>query len=330
MRYVTVAGLRVSAIGVGTWQFGSRDWGYGADYADSEAARIVHRALDLGINLIDTAEVYSFGKSERIVGRAIGSRRSEALVATKVMPVAPLPPIVAQQARASRRRLGVEAIDLYQVHQPNRWVPLSVQMAGLRGLQDRGLVRHVGVSNYPLDWWQSAEDALGSPVISNQVMFNLITPGPERDLVPWAAANDRLVMAHSPLGRGLLSGGYDQANLPLGGRATNPQFHPHNLRAAAPLLDAVRDIARVHEALPAQIAIAWLIRRPNVVAIPGARSVSQLEENAAAADLILSDEEDTRLTTAAHAFHPVWTPPVRSRRVPRKLELIRSRISALR
>jgi aryl-alcohol dehydrogenase-like predicted oxidoreductase len=330
MRYVTVAGERFSAIGVGTCQFASRDWGYGANYADFEADKIIDRALDLGVNLIDTAEAYAFGKSERIVGRALGSRRREAFVATKVTPVAPFPPIVAQRGRASLRRLGVDVIDLYQIHQPNRWVPLGVQVGGLRQLLARDVVRYVGVSNYSLDWWQSAEIALGSPIISNQVVFSLVAPRAEQDLVPWAAANDRLVIAHTPLGRGLLSCRYDETNRPAGGRANDPRFHVANLRAAAPLLNALREVARAHEAKPSQIAVAWVIRRPNVVAIPGASSLPQLEENVAAADIDLSDEEDAWLSSAAYSFQPVWAPPVSSWRVTRKANHIRSQIRALR
>jgi aryl-alcohol dehydrogenase-like predicted oxidoreductase len=330
MRYVTVGGLRLSAIGIGTCQFASRDWGYGVDYADSEADKIIARGLDLGVNLIDTAEAYAFGKSERIVGRALGSRRSEAFIATKVTPIAPFPPIVAQRGQASLRRLGVDAIDLYQIHQPNHWVSLSVQMGGLRRLLAGGVVRHVGVSNYPLDWWQSAETELGLPIISNQVMFSLIAPGAEQDLVPWAAVNDRLVIAHTPLGRGMLSCRYDANNRPKGGRAADPRFHMANLGAAAPLLDVVREVAKAHDAKPSQIALAWVIRRPNVVAIPGARSVAQLEQNVAAADIELSDDEDATLTSAAYGFEPVWTPPVSSWRVTRKAKKIRSQMRALR
>jgi aryl-alcohol dehydrogenase-like predicted oxidoreductase len=330
MRYVNVGGVRLSAIGVGASQFASRDWGYGADYANSEADKIIARALELGVNLIDTAEAYAFGKSERIVGRALRSRRRQGFVATKVTPIAPFPPIVAQRGRASRRRLGVDAIDLYQIHQPNRWVPLSVQVAGLRRLLAGGVVRHVGVSNYSLEWWQSAERALGSPIISNQVMFSLLAPGAEQELVPWAAANDRLVIAHTPLGRGVLSGRYHETSQPTGGRATNPLFHVANLRAAAPVLDTLREIAKTHDAKPAQIALAWVIRRPNIVAIPGASSVAQLEQNAAAADIELSDEEDDRLTSAANAFQWAWAPPVSSWRVRRKTSQIRSKIRALR
>lgn len=309
MRYLEVSGARLSVIGVGSWQFGSREWGYGESYAEGEAGRIVGRALDLGVNLLDTAEIYGFGRSERILGRAIAGRRDDAFVATKLFPVLPVGPVVEQRGRASARRLGIDVIDLYQIHQPNPLVPLAAQMDGMRRLVKGGLVRHVGVSNFSLSRWQAAEAAYGGPVLSNQVRFSLVDRRPLGDLVPWAASNARLVIAYSPLGQGLLSARYDATNAPSGGvRAMNPLFLPENLQRAAPLLTALREIAKTHDATPAQVSLAWVIRRPNVVAIPGASNVSQLEHNAAAADLDLSDDEDAQLTAAAEAFHPVEGP----------------------
>src|SRR3954451_9929509 len=124
MRFVEVGGVRVSVVGLGTWQFGSREWGYGDEYAEREAGDITKRALDLGINLIDTAEVYAFGHSERTVGRAIQGRRDEAFIATKVFPVAQISSVVQQRAAASANRLLIDRIDLYQVHWPNPVVPI--------------------------------------------------------------------------------------------------------------------------------------------------------------------------------------------------------------
>lgn len=306
MRYVDVGGVHLSRIGIGTWQFGSREWGYGAEYARSEAVRIVRRALDLGINLVDTAEIYGFGQSEHIVGRAIADRRDEAFVATKVFPLLPVPPVIEWRARASARRLGIAAIDLYQVHQPNPVIPIGVQMEGMRRLFDEGLVRHVGVSNFSLSRWQTAETRFGGPVLSNQVRFSLVDRRPLENLVPWAVEHDRLVIAYSPLGQGLLSARYDASNAPRQGvRAMNPHFLPENLDRAREILTSLREIARDHDATPAQIALSWVIRQPNVVAIPGASSVEQLEHNAAAADLELSDDEADRLKTAAESFCPV-------------------------
>ena len=305
MRYVEVAGVRVSAIGVGCWQFGSREWGYGRDYADTTAVDIVERALELGVDLIDTAEIYAFGQSERIVGKAIAGRRADAFLASKVFPVMPLAPVVVQRGKASAKRLGVETIDLYQVHWPNPVVPIGTTMAGMRTLQDEGVVRHVGVSNFSADQWQAAEKALGRPVLSNQVQYSLAARGPDRAVIPYAQAADRLVIAYSPLAQGFLGAKYTASNPPGGVRATNALFLPENLERGAPLLDALRDIAAAHGATPAQVALAWVIRRPNVVAIPGASSVAQLESNVAAATLELSDDDDARLTEASDRFKPV-------------------------
>jgi aryl-alcohol dehydrogenase-like predicted oxidoreductase len=304
MKYVEVGGVRVSAIGLGTWQFGSREWNYGDEYAENEAIAITQRALDLGINLIDTAEAYAFGKSERIVGKAIAGRRNDAFLATKVFPILPLAPIVEQRGRASAKRLGVDQIDLYQVHWPNPIIPTSTTMQGMRKLVDAGVVRHVGVSNFPLAKWQRAEREFGGPVLSNQVQYSLAVRKPDRDLIPWAQANDRIVIAYSPLAQGLLSARYDGTNTPGGVRSGNALFLPENIEKAKPLLDALREISKAHDASPAQVALAWVIRRPNVVAIPGASKVSQLESNAAAADLELSDDDDARLTEASDRFTP--------------------------
>jgi aryl-alcohol dehydrogenase-like predicted oxidoreductase len=306
VRYREVGGARVSVVGLGTWQFGSLEWGYGDAYAESEAAAIVARALDLGVNLVDTAEVYGGGRSERVVGRAIAGRRDEAFVATKVWPV--LPPVAAvveRRGRASAARLGVDVIDLYQVHWPNPLVPLRSTMAGMRRLQDEGVVRHVGVSNFSLDRWQAAERALGSPVLANQVRYSLVARKPERELLSYAAASDRLVIAYSPLAQGLLSGNYSASNRPSSPlRQASPAFLPENLDRASQLLRALAEVAAVHEATSAQVALAWVLRRPNTVVIPGARTVEQLEANARAADLDLTDAEDAVLTAAADAFHP--------------------------
>jgi aryl-alcohol dehydrogenase-like predicted oxidoreductase len=323
VKYVEVAGARMSAIGLGTWQFGATEWGYGADYADREAGDIVHRALDVGITLFDTAEIYGFGRSERILGKALAGRRDEVFLATKLLPVLPVGPVVLRRARGSLRRLGVASVDLYQIHQPNPVVPLSATMPAFAQLMDEGLIGHTGVSNYSLARWQEAERELGRPVLSNQVRFNLVDRRPERELLPWAQANDRLIIAYSPIAQGLLSGRYGPDRLPLGiVRSGSPAFHPENLRRVEPLVGVLRDVAGAHDATPSQVALAWLIRRPNVVVIPGASSVAQVEANAAAADIELTDDEDAALVAAADAFEPVRVGAV----LP---DLIRVRVSHL-
>ena len=305
MRFIEVGGVRVSRIGLGTWQFGSKEWGYGRGYVDHVAPAIVRRALELGVTVFDTAELYGWGLSERILGAAVGDRRDDAFLATKILPVLPVAPVVRWRARRSAARLGVEAIDLYQVHWPNPLVPIRSTMAGMRRLQDEGLIRHVGVSNFSVRRWERASEALGRPVLSNQVQFSLAVPGAADEVIPYAAANDRLIMAYSPLAWGLLSGKYDERSVvPDDIRRHGSMFTKQNLRRAALLLNLLRDVARTHDATPAQIALAWIIRRPNTVAIPGASRVDQVESNAAAADLDLSHEEDRALTEASVAFAP--------------------------
>ena len=310
MRYLADSTARhISKIGLGTWQFGSRDWGYGEPYASQVADSIVRRALELGVTLFDTAEIYGFGRSERILGRALGDRRESAFLATKILPVLPVPPVVEQRAVASADRLGVTRLDLYQVHQPNPLFRDGTIMRGMRALQRVGLVGEVGVSNYSLERWRAAEAALGSRVLSNQVRYSLVDRSPERDLIPFAESNDHIVIAYSPLGQGLLSGQYHRDSRPANRvRAANPLFLPDNLERATDLIAALREVASAHSATPAQIALAWAIHRPAVVAIPGASSVELMESNAAAAEIELTDDEYRALQAASDRFRPVTGP----------------------
>lgn len=308
MKYVQVEGVgQVSRIGLGTWQFGSREWGYGDNYASGAARDIVQRARALGVTLFDTAEVYGLGKSERILGEALGDERAEVAVASKIFPVAPFPAIIKQRERASARRLQLERIPLYQVHQPNPVVPDSVIMPGMRDLLDEGKIGAAGVSNYSLSRWQQADAALGRPVISNQVHFSLAHPRALDHMVPFAERENRIVIAYSPLAQGLLGGKYGVDNRPGGVRAVNPLFGTENLRRIEPLLQTLRDVAADVGAQPAQVALAWLISLPGVVAIPGASSVEQLEFNVAAAEVELPAESRDALTAAARAFKPAST-----------------------
>jgi aryl-alcohol dehydrogenase-like predicted oxidoreductase len=307
MRYLDIeTAPRISKIGLGTWQFGAREWGYGEGYAGRDARDIVRRAVDLGVTLFDTAEMYGFGRSERILGEALGERRESVFLATKLLPVLPLAPVVEQRAVASAARLGTRRLDLYQVHWPNPLVSDGTIMRGMRTLQRVGLVGEVGVSNYPLARWQAAEKALGGRVLSNQVRYSLADRAPEKDLLPFAARADRVVIAYSPLAQGLLSGRYDRASRPANRvRAGNPLFLPENLDRAGELISVLREVADAHDATAAQIALAWVIRHPAVTAIPGASSVEQLESNVAAAEIKLSDNEYAALSTASERFRPV-------------------------
>jgi aryl-alcohol dehydrogenase-like predicted oxidoreductase len=182
-------------------------------------------------------------------------------------------------------------------------------MRGMRALQRVGLVGEVGVSNYSLRRWRAAEEALGSPVLSNQVPYSLVARSPERDLLPYASAHGRVVLAYSPLAQGLLSGRYHAGSRPANRvRASNPLFLPDNLERAGELLGVLGEVAAAHSATPAQIALAWVIRHPAVAAIPGASSVEQLEHNAAAAEIDLTDDQYQVLAAAAARFQPLTGP----------------------
>jgi aryl-alcohol dehydrogenase-like predicted oxidoreductase len=321
MRYLGIdTAKKISRIGLGTWQFGSREWGYGEPYAGQEAKAVVRRALELGVTLFDTAEIYGFGRSERILGRALGDDRESVFVATKILPILPVAPVVEQRAVASANRLGVRRLDLYQVHQPNPLVRDGTIMRGMLALRQVGLVGEVGVSNYSLERWRAAEAALGGRVLSNQVRYSLVARSPERDLLPFAESQGRVVIAYSPLAQGLLSGRYDRATRPSNRvRAASPLFLPDNLDRAGDLIITLREVADAHTAKPAQIALAWVLRHPAVVAIPGASSVGQLESNAAAAEIELTDQEYQALQAASDRFRPVVGPAALPRLVRARL-----------
>src|SRR5260370_7682863 len=151
MRYLDLGtAKKISKIGLGPWQFGSREWGDGEGYAAQEAHAIVSRAIELGVTLFDTAEIYGFGRSERILGRALGDRLESVFLATKILPVLPAAPVVERRAVASANRLEARRLDLYQVHQPNPVVRDGTIIRGLRPLHRAALAAPVRRSNHPL------------------------------------------------------------------------------------------------------------------------------------------------------------------------------------
>lgn len=299
MRYVEVLGTNLSSIGLGTWQFGSKEWGYGAEYALITSQDILRRAIELGVNFIDTAEFYGNGSSESIIGESLTVEDESVFIATKFFPAVPLPSVLISHAYRSAQRLNREVIDLYQLHFPNPTVPLATQVKGLGVLLDRGVVRQVGVSNFSLTRWEQAEKELGGPIYSNQVHFSLLSTAPMNEMISWAAANDRLVIAYSPLEQGILSGKYMQGARPKGFRRWSRKFSSSRLNRAMPLLTLLGEIAERKDIKRSQVALAWLIGFPNVVVIPGASSVTQLEENVASAEVELSSAERADLTEGA-------------------------------
>lgn len=204
MDYIKIgkSDLKVSVIGLGTWQFGSKGWGYGSEYGKKEAIKIINKALELGINFIDTAEVYGDGLSEEIIGEAIkGWNRDELIIATKVAPWNLTYKRVLKAAERSLRRLRTNYIDLYQIHWPNPIIPLSSTMKAMKELIKAGKVRYVGVSNFSLTRLKKARSFLPEiDIISNQVKYNMIERSIEKDLLPYCKREDLVIIAYSRSG----------------------------------------------------------------------------------------------------------------------------------
>jgi aryl-alcohol dehydrogenase-like predicted oxidoreductase len=302
VKYLQLDESRLSVVGLGCWQFGEPGWGYGEDFGPKESLAIIRRALELGVTVLDTAELYGHGASETLVGSALREWDGPVFVASKFLPLLPLPGVLMSHCHGSLERLGRDSLDLYQLHFPNPVVPLGLQMEGLRQVLRGGLARHVGVSNFSLSRWRRAERALGSPIISNQVRYNLLQRKPERELVAYAERTSHIVIAYSPLAQGALSGKYHRGRVPTGVRRTSWLFTEEGMTAAHPLLETLQEIASGRSVTPSQIALAYLIAQPRVIVIPGAKSVAQLEANVAAADIDLSPEELLALRRAADLF----------------------------
>ncbi len=296
MRRVSLGrhGPKVSEIGIGMWQAGGTAWG--RDVTDRDCQEAMERAVQLGVNLFDTAEGYGDGHSERVVGRAIHEAgRENVFIATKVSGDHLRPADVARACRQSLKRLGVDAIDLYQVHWPNPWSlsPLSETMKALEQLQREGKIHHIGVSNFDVRDLEEARASLsGTDIVSDQVQYNLLHREPEAGLTEYAKREGIALLAWSPIAKGILAGTYDGSKRPSDAiRADNPLFRPQNLKAASPLVQRIRAIAKARGKTPAQVALRWLADLPGVIPIPGVKRPSQAEENAGAAGWSLTREE---------------------------------------
>ncbi|AEE66443.1 aldo/keto reductase [Bordetella pertussis] len=304
--------MRITRVGFGAWAIGGPGWsvGWGAQ-DDGESIRAIRHAVNRGINWIDTAAVYGLGHSESLVGRALaGMPPSErpyvftkgGLVGSPADPMAKprrigAPDSLRREVEASLRRLGVEAIDLYQMHWPaGDGTPLEVYWQALLDLRQAGKVRHVGLSNHNLAQVQAAEQ-LGH-VETLQPPFSAIRRESAADLLPWCASHDTGVIVYSPMQSGLLSGAFSAeraAALPEGDwRARNAEFMAPRLAANLEFADALKPIAQHHGASVGAIAVAWALAWPGVTgAIAGARSAEQVDGWLGAATLEL-DSDDMR------------------------------------
>jgi len=297
--------LHLTTVGLGTWAIGGGGWAYcWGPQDDAESIAAIRRALDLGINWIDTAAVYGLGHSEEIIGRALAGRRDEVIIATKcglVWDKGSSTPYgrlkaesVRREAEASLRRLGVEVIDLYQIHWPHDEEHLEEAWSTIADLIREGKVRYGGVSNFSVEQLKRVQAI--HPVASLQPPYSMLRQGIEEELLAYCAANDMGVIVYSPMQAGLLTGKFTKervANLPdEDWRKGSSAFREPDLSANLALVEKLRPIAERNGRTVAQLAIAWVLRRSEVTAaIVGARRPSQIEETAPAGDWVLSEED---------------------------------------
>lgn len=304
-RVLGYTGVPLTTIGLGTWAMGGGGWAFawGAQ-DDADSVMTIRRALDLGINWIDTAAVYGLGHAEEIVGRAIAGRRHEVFVATKCGRVwdeggtTPYGRLTAdsvrREAEASLRRLNIEQIDLYQIHWPNPEPQIEEAWATIADLVKEGKVRYAGVSNFNVAQLRRIQPI--HPVASLQPPYSMLARGVEEELLSYCAAHRIGVIVYSPMQAGLLTGKVTREwveQLPDDDwRKRNPRFRDPELSANLALVEGLRPIAERAGKTVAQLALAWVLRRPEVTAaIVGARRPAQIEETVAASDWDLSAEE---------------------------------------
>jgi len=291
------SGIKVSAIGLGTWQWGSREWGWGRLYGRKDILETFNKAIEANINFIDTAEVYGAGRSEQIIGEAIRGHREQVVIATKVWPLNASYGRVLRAADRSRKRLGVDVIDLYQVHWANPLVPIRTTMKAMKKLVQDGKVRCVGISNFGKRQTIDAQQALAPlELASNQVRYNLLDRRVETETLPYARKEKFTVIAYSPLAQALLTGKYTVKERPRSFvQRVNSKFSSRNLTKLSEFFKIAAEIGQVHHKTISQIALNWLIRNENVIAIPGVKRPEHVLDNAGAADWRLSEDEVKRL-----------------------------------
>jgi len=285
------SGIRVSRIGLGVWQ-ASGEW-LGRD---NKIIGAIGRSRDLGVNLLDTAEVYGNGHSEGVLGRALKAYgRDNFVVATKVYGSHLRYDELQRACAYSLRRMGISEIDLYQIHWPDPWeqIPLKETMRAMEKLYAEGKIRAIGVSNFAVRDLVEARSFLSkSDIVSNQLQYSLIRREIEEEDIPYCKREGIRIIAWSPLAQGALSGKYNSRRVPKRDvRTTNPIFERKNLTRMKGLLLAMSKIASRQGCTMSQVALAWLMKDTDVVPIPGAKSADQAEENAGAAQVELSADD---------------------------------------
>jgi aryl-alcohol dehydrogenase-like predicted oxidoreductase len=297
-------GLQVTRIGFGAWALGGGDWEHGwGPQDDEESIAAIHRALEQGLNWIDTAAAYGFGHSEQIVGRALQGLDEPPYVFTKASLLESPERRIAhslkrdsilREADRSLRRLGVEAIDLYQIHWPIPDQDIEEGWAALAELKEQGLVRHIGVSNFDVEQLRRIQQI--APIETLQPQYSLIERDIERHILPYAREHGIGVIAYSPMGSGMLSGAMTRqraVDLPDSDwRKHDPRFNEPQLSRNLEIVERLRTVAGRHDTTPGAVAVAWTLQNAAVDgAIVGFRRPDQVDPILAAADLELTDQD---------------------------------------
>lgn len=302
MRYSDLPGLgsKLSCLGLGCWQLGGHGWG---KVLEKEMVKAVHKAIDCGLNLFDTAPIYGLGHSEELLAKALGARRKDIIIATKVgltwgkgktfeKLTNSSPASINREIEASLRRLRTDYIDIYQLHWPDPNTPIEATMTTLEKLKKSGKIRVIGCCNFSLP--QLKEALKYGEIKTVQIPYNLIDREFEYDLLPFCRENGIAVLAYSPLAKGLLSGKYD-SHTKFGSddhRSRHKYFQDKELPKNLEALEKVKLVAQRLGMTPAQIALRWVLENECVTtAIFGAKNTAQVEENIVAWDLAPSQED---------------------------------------
>lgn len=299
-------GPSIPPLGIGTWSWGdSLFWNYGNDYGEDQVRDAFQSAIAAGVRFFDTAEVYGFGQSEKLIGQFSQTVDQPVHIATKYFP---LPWRFNSQAvydalTESLKRLKVEQVDLYQVHSPfDFFMGQETLMNALADEVQKGRIRAIGVSNYSESQMRQAHRILAQrdiPLAVNQMQYSLLHRNIERNGVLSAAKELGItILAYSPLAQGLLTGKYTPESdvKPTGARKLNPQFSEKGLQKIAPLIQLLQEYGTKYDRTPAQVALNWLIAQGNVIPIPGAKNADQARQNAGALGWTLSPEEVAALS----------------------------------
>ena len=308
-------GMEITPIGFGSWAIGGENWSHGwGPQDDNKAVEAIERALEYGINWIDTAAVYGLGHSEELVAKALQGRAEKPYIFTKCSLVWDSSRQITnslkrdslwRECEASLMRLKTDIIDLYQIHWPSPEEDIEMGWRTMAELKEEGLVKHIGVSNFDIEQMKRAQAI--APVESLQPPYSMLRRGIEKEILPFCMEQDIGVIVYSPMLSGMLSGNMTREralNLPESDwRRNNKEFQEPRLRYNLELVEFLRTIGKKHGASPGEVAVAWTLRHPGVTAaIVGGRSSEQVEGTIGAAELRLAREETDAIEECLEAM----------------------------